>query len=353
VSRRRRDSSPDTGRGAVDGGAHLLAGIRRAVARRRLFPRGARILVGCSGGPDSVALTHGLHRLRDELGLDLVVASIDHGLRPEAPDDVAVAARLAEDLGLPFRTRALSLDVRAGSSPMAAAREARYQALAGLAAETGAGFVAVGHTLDDQAETVLARLLRGATLEGLAGIAPRRRDGVVRPLIDVRRRDVLGYLRHHELAFADDPTNRSPRYERVRIRHRWLPALTDAEDPRLPEHLAALADQARELRRRQRRAGRRLLERGSRPGGELGVARLRAAPSPVRRHALTAWLVGGGSASAPPGSRVLDALESLLETGRGEVRVPGEQTVVISGGALVVLPTDASLVSRSGPGRGR
>lgn len=287
-----------------------------------------------------MALTHALHRLSPPLGLDLVVASVDHGLRPEAAAEVVSVRRLAEALGLDFRP--LEVRIPPDRSTMAAARDARYAALRRAAERVGAARIAVGHTLDDQAETVLARLLRGADLEGLAGIAPRRRDGVVRPLIDCRSADVRAYLARHRLAFVEDPSNEQRTYERVRLRKDWLPALTASEDPRLAEHLAALADQARAVGRRHRRAGRRLLGR-SRRGAGLGRARLRAASPAVRLHALRFWLAERERAApAGPeavgeqavGRKVLLALDALITSGRGEVRLPGGRVARVREGAL-------------------
>jgi len=104
----------------------------------------------------------------------------------------------------------------------------------------------VGHTQDDQAETILGRLLRGAGIRGLGGIEPRRVDGVIRPLLDCRRSEVRAYAVNRALPFVDDPSNHRPAFERVRIRHQVLPMLA-AEDPRVIEHLCALSDEAAQL----------------------------------------------------------------------------------------------------------
>ncbi len=142
--------------------------VRRTVAERRLLAPGDHVVVACSGGPDSVALVDVLGRLASDLGVTLLVASVDHGIRPEARAEVEGVAALAARLSLPFR--ALRVSVEAGTSPQARAREARYGALQELAKAEGARRIAVGHTRDDQAETVLTRLLRGASIDGLSGI---------------------------------------------------------------------------------------------------------------------------------------------------------------------------------------
>jgi tRNA(Ile)-lysidine synthase len=145
--------------------------VRASLHERGLLRGVESLLVACSGGPDSQALLHVLAALRQEHGCRLLAASVDHGLRADAECDVAVAGRLAAALELPFV--ALRVEVERGPSRQAQARVARYRALLACAREQGAQAVAVGHTLDDQAETVLARLLRGTGIEGLAAIDPR------------------------------------------------------------------------------------------------------------------------------------------------------------------------------------
>ena len=203
------------------------------------------MLVACSGGPDSTALLHVLHRLRVELGITLCVASIDHGLRPESASEVEKVSRLASTLGIPFYSARVDVP-REGASIQGRARELRYETLRKIAQSHGAARIAVGHSQDDQAETVLARILRGTGLRGLGGIEARRSDGVIRPLLDCRRSDLRAYALDRGLPFVDDPSNHQRAFERVRIRHEVLPLLL-VEDPRLVEHLSALSDEAAEL----------------------------------------------------------------------------------------------------------
>lgn len=235
----------------------LLRLVERLVRDERLFARGDVVLCACSGGPDSTALLHALARLREQVGHTLVAHGVDHGLRPEAPAELALAARLAETLGVPFAVT--RVQVAEGANLQARARAARYEALARAAEAAGARAIATGHTADDRAETVLLRLLRGAGPRGLAVLPPRapvpdrhysesaartaRARGLelVRPLLRARRRDVLAHLERHELPFARDPSNVDVRFLRVRVRHELVPLLEDLS-PRVVEHLAALAD---------------------------------------------------------------------------------------------------------------
>ncbi len=326
------------------GSEHVIGAVRRTLARRSLLchpTRAARtVLVACSGGADSAGLLLALARLAPELGVTLVAASVDHGLRPDAARDVAIAAQQAATLGVPFR--ALAVTVPRRGSLQAAAREARYAALREAAAGVGAEHVAVGHTREDQAETVLARLLRGSSLRGLGGTAPRRADGIVRPLIDCARADVRALVIAEGLPFVDDPSNADPRFLRSRLRADVLPALA-AIDPGVVDHLAALADDARAADAALRAAGGALLRRAGleRPS----VAILARSRSAVRRCALARW---AGDAPSRPVSRAhLEALDALVCTGRGEVRLPGRRTARVVAGQLVAAPAGGDASDKS------
>ena len=194
-----------------------------------------------------MALLHALWELRARLDLTLEVAAVDHGLRADASREIDLVRERAGALGLPFA--AVAVDVaaerrgRRGVSLQDAARDARLRALAALARAHGAQRVALGHQADDQAETILFRIIRGTGIAGLAGI-PYCRDVFVRPLLDVTRAQVLRYLARRSIPFVDDPSNADARFSRARIRHQILPALAQ-ENPRVAEALRALAVSAR------------------------------------------------------------------------------------------------------------
>jgi tRNA(Ile)-lysidine synthase len=224
----------------------MLSTILRTIAAHRLFQAGDRVVVAVSGGPDSMALLHALWELRGRLGITLEVAAVDHGLRPEAAREVDLVRERAAALGLPFSTLAVDVAAerrRGGASLQDAARRLRLGALASLAAARGAAAVALAHQADDQAETVLHRIIRGTGLVGLRGI-PYRRAPFVRPLLDVRRREVMRYLARRSIPFVEDPSNADPRYARARVRHHLLPEL-GRENPRVAEALIGLAGAAR------------------------------------------------------------------------------------------------------------
>jgi tRNA(Ile)-lysidine synthase len=222
----------------------MLSTVLRTIATHGLSAHGDRVIVAVSGGPDSMALLAVLWEVRERLGLELVVAGVDHGLRLAANEELALVRARAGALGLPFAR--LSVDVaggKRGPSWQDAARRVRLEALEALAVERGAQRIALGHQADDQAETVLFRIVRGTGLPGLAGI-PYRRGPFIRPLLDVRRVEVLRYLHRRSIPFVEDPSNADPRYARARIRHRLLPLLAE-ENPRVIEALVALAAAAR------------------------------------------------------------------------------------------------------------
>lgn len=232
--------------------ARVRRAVREAARRFHLFPPGATVVVGVSGGPDSLCLLDVLRDLAPELGIALHVAHLHHGLRgPEADADAAFVAALAQDWGLPVtigREDVQALAAREGLSLEEAARQARYTFLAEVAARTGSPVIAVAHHADDQVETVLMHLLRGSGLAGLRGMRPRmplteyhglgRRppEGLwlARPLLGVWRREIEAYLGAKGLTPRFDRSNLDLTFFRNRLRHEVLPFL-ERLNPRLRE----------------------------------------------------------------------------------------------------------------------
>lgn len=224
-------------------GEAMIRRVGRRMARWRRAGMGARVVVAVSGGGDSLALLRLLHEVASRVGLGLAVAHLDHGVRGEAGrSDAEFVAGVAAGLGLPFEGGRWE-PTRAGHFE-ADARRARYAWLVEVARRRGAGMIAVGHTRDDQAETVLHRILRGTGPRGLAGIPARRRlaAGVVlvRPLLDVEREDLRAYLREIGQEVREDATNADLRRTRSRIRHDLLPKLAAEYNPRVAEALVRL-----------------------------------------------------------------------------------------------------------------
>lgn len=215
----------------------LIAEVRGSLVE---LPHGAAACVALSGGPDSTALAYLAAEARPDLSLTLV--HVRHGLRDDAADR-AMVLRHAGWLGLPLVERDVEV-VRAGRGLEAAARAARYTALRAVAAEVGAAAILVGHTADDQAETVLLRLARGTGIEGLAGMS-RGRGDLVRPLLRLRRSDLRRHLLLEGLPSVEDPTNEDPAVRRSVVRQRVLPAL-DATAPDPVGAITRTADLARD-----------------------------------------------------------------------------------------------------------
>lgn len=210
-------------------------------AHEMLLP-GESVVVGCSGGPDSSCLLHILAAGLRSLRLRCTAVYIDHGLRTGTEAERQLVQAIAERVGADFEWESVGVGEHVrqhGGSKQAAARELRYAALSDVADRVGASKIAVGHTLSDQAETVLLQLVRGAGTRGISGIAPVW-GRVVRPLLDVPREDTVRYCREVGLDTARDPSNQSRAYLRNRVRLELLPALREY-NPAIEERLANLA----------------------------------------------------------------------------------------------------------------
>ena len=228
----------------------LVERVLRTVRKHALWPAGGRVLAAVSGGPDSVALVHVLRELHGAGEVILAgLAHFNHQLRgAEADDDEAFCRALAVELGLQIEVGRGDVRARArleGRSLEDAARASRYEFLESAADRLAADAIAVGHSRDDQAETFLLRLIRGAGPRGLAGILPRA-GRVVRPLLDIPRSDLRAYTASRNLAYRDDETNADVAIARNRVRHDLLPYLERSFSPGIADVLAREADIARE-----------------------------------------------------------------------------------------------------------
>ena len=222
--------------------------VLRESQQKELLRAGDRIGVAVSGGADSVALLLLLLELREKLGILLSVVHFNHKLRGKASDaDEQFVAKLAAKHGLPFHVERADVAARAKREKANledTARKARYEFFARLTEEDNVDFVAVAHTSDDQAETVLAHILRGAGIAGLGGIHSQLK-GVVRPLLGERRQDLRAYLRQKKQRWREDATNQDTTRMRARIRKKLLPSLEKQFNPGIVSHLSTLAELAR------------------------------------------------------------------------------------------------------------
>jgi tRNA(Ile)-lysidine synthase len=235
----------------VDGVTRLLDKIRTIIRKHQLLEEGQRVIVGFSGGVDSLCLLHALRSLT-ELRLDLWAVYINHSLRPaENIREEELLREVGDRWQVRTQTVILDLPARLREKPQSLqllAREERYRIFRELAAEVGAAKVALGHHLDDQVETVLYRLIRGTGPDGLAGI-PVSRDGLfIRPLLGVFRSEILEYAAGHGLAWVEDSSNRKVIYRRNRLRQELIPQLETVYNPGFKQAVVRLADLAAEQR---------------------------------------------------------------------------------------------------------
>ena len=209
--------------------ARVLERVTRTARDHEMFRPGDTVLVACSGGPDSTCLLYSTQFLRRLFKVRVEVFHFDHRLRPGSEKDAQYTRRLAARLKLPFHERVAEDRPRKGDSVEAWATVARMNAANGVRESIGARMVAEGHTLDDQAETVLLNLIRGGGLEAVTGIWPGGGDsGLAQPLIDVEREEVEAFCRALHLRPRRDPTNRDPRHLRNAIRLEVFPAIERA-----------------------------------------------------------------------------------------------------------------------------
>jgi tRNA(Ile)-lysidine synthase len=317
---------------------------------------GERVIVAVSGGADSVALLLSLDELirAGRFTLEMVVAHLDHGLRAaESASDAAWVAELSEGLGYRVAVERAAVKERARLSSdnlEQAARRARYEFLARVASSEEARVVLTAHTMDDQAETVLLRLMRGSGSEGLGGIEPVRSlnvDGevlLVRPLLGwARRADTQVYCEKRAVSFRVDEMNRDEKFARVRVRQTLIPQM-QTFNPRVVEALARTAELLREDAAALRQSAERLLDEARAEEEEgatidappLRVDVLLSAPRALRRRALRLWIARGrGDLRRLELVHIL-AVEKLLVNDRGGriIELPGGATVTRKRGKI-------------------
>ncbi len=231
--------------------------VKRTIEEKHLIEEGCGVLLGLSGGPDSLCLLHILWKLQEPLGFRLYALHVNHMIRGEAAnEDMRWVANYCRAFNVPLTIKVCNVPAMAkrdGVGEEAEGRRVRHAALEKRAREIAQTLpegtkvhVALAHNRDDQAETVLMRILRGTGVHGLAAMDHAREDGLIRPLLDVPRKDVEEYCRVNRLRPRVDETNKDLRYTRNRLRYRLMPVLEREFNPSLPDALARLADSARE-----------------------------------------------------------------------------------------------------------
>jgi tRNA(Ile)-lysidine synthase len=315
--------------------------VRRTIRRHRLCPPGTGLLIALSGGSDSVALTLLMMELAEHGDFHVrALAHLNHRLRPTASRDEQFCRELATQLHLPFITNCVDVTAYAATQRLSiedAARRLRYDFLHRAADEAGATRIAVGHTQDDQAETFVLKLMRGAGATGLGGIYPRR-DMVIRPLLDVSREELRAFLRRRRQTWVEDETNADEANPRNRVRHRILPELDRAYGGPTRASIARAAALIRDDASWLDEVSESRLAALAIPipeGLEMHVAALLAEPLPVRRRLL---LKGAQRASGGRqfGLEHIELMDAILEGLAPAADLPGLR-VELRRGKLVLV----------------
>ncbi|MBF0216806.1 MAG: tRNA lysidine(34) synthetase TilS [Candidatus Omnitrophica bacterium] len=229
----------------------LIKRVKDTIRDNCMLKKGDKVLVAVSGGADSMCLLYVLHSIRKSIGIDISVATIDHGTRgEESREDSDHVKRTSKELGIRCAYKKLRLGVSSPSkiSFEERAREERYKFFVRAARKEGSSAIATAHTLDDQAETVMMRVLTGSSLKGLGGIPPLRLEKgikVIRPLIDVGKKDILNYLSRKGIKSRHDRTNDETKYLRNKVRIEILPFLSKY-NPKINKALSNLSANVRE-----------------------------------------------------------------------------------------------------------
>ena len=231
----------------------LIRTINHTLKSHNLFPENSRILVACSGGPDSMALLYLLQDIATHrhTTYKIGVAIVDHCIRPESKEEVLWLQHQVEELGLPFYSATFDvphLSKEHKKSEETIGRQVRYQWLNEIAQSEGYDYISVAHHKDDQAESILAHIIRGSGLNGLTGMSVVQSEyaiPVVRPLLDVTKENLLAYIGTKHISYCVDSTNEDVRYQRNRIRHRIIPEL-EAVNPAVVDAIVRLGSSVNE-----------------------------------------------------------------------------------------------------------
>jgi tRNA(Ile)-lysidine synthase len=344
----------------------LIQQLDQFLHRRGLLAPEERILAACSGGADSTALLRLLHQVNQSRfwRWKIIVGHVDHGIRGAASTgDRRFVMQLGRQLGLPVRVQKLHL--KNGSARRvseAAARQARMRALAQMARRANCSAVALAHHADDQAETVLMRLLRGAGMRGLAGMAQERKIAstrskrpirLIRPLLQLPRRELLAWLEQIGQDWREDSSNQDSRFLRNRVRHELLPLL-ETYQPRIREALWRMAQNSRTVHQMLNRRAAQLLKKSAARRGRkmvLQTASLAQAPRAIAALALReAIATVGGTTDRIHQATLLDAIERIRRgQTHGTLQFAGHAVVKFSPKSLAIGRASAKRKRKKAP----
>ncbi len=328
----------------------MIKQIEQSIEENALILPGQHVLIGVSGGADSVALLLMLKELTPKIGFKLTAAHLHHGIRgKDADSDLEFVHKLTRKLKIPFvsgKTNVPALARRKGISLEMAAREARYTFFAKQAKKCGADLAVTAHNADDQAETILLKLCRGAGARGLAGISHETAlNGlrITRPMLDVTRAEVIAFLKNRKQLWREDRSNKDLSFLRNRVRHEILPLLQKNLNPKLKSALTRTADVLQAEDEWLDHLTNDLVTECEQPDG-LMLGMFLCYPKAARRRVLLQWLVANG---VPSDSISFDTIEQInalaaARRGTGTVTVSGAWVLNKEYGLLHIRPSTSS-----------
>lgn len=321
--------------------------IREYIDKFHMLNKGDTVVLGLSGGPDSVCLFFVLLALKEELGLKVHALHVNHCIRGEdADEDEAYVRSLCIDYEVPLKVERIDIPVLAaesGRSTEEEARIARYDAFERLADSMDSGSVvkiAVAHNADDNAETVLFHMARGTGLDGMCGIAPVR-EKIIRPLLAVSKAEILDFLNENQIPYCVDATNAEVDYDRNRIRHNIMPELTEINQ-RAVCHITDMTDRLREVADYISLEARGLLEIAKLDDDKLRKRAIATAPRVIASQALKEYISKYMPFQKDVSATHVDAILGLLnEDGERQVDLPYKKVFIISYEELYIIDRES------------
>lgn len=297
---------------------NLFLSLETNIQKKCLIADGATLIVGLSGGPDSVFLLHFFAHLKDKKNLTLIVAHLDHEWRQTSKQDAQFCQQLAESYGLEFvgKTIAdLNLNFKFNGSKEELGRKARRTFFESLATRYNATGIVLAHHADDQMETFFIRMVRGASLAGLVGM--KAKDSLyIRPLLEIKKEQILAFLKEHNLSYIIDESNNSDEFLRNRIRNTVIPALREADNrfDKCFEHTHAQLQEAHEFLEAITAT---LLKEVIDDSGSLSISKLDSLHSVVKNRILIEWLCAHKVPFVPSKGLLEELLRFLLQDNDG------------------------------------
>ena len=328
----------------------VIRKVKTTISKYRMIKPRDRVVVAVSGGPDSVCLLSILNELKGDLGIEVITAHFDHGLRPlEDEDETRFVHDLSDSLTLPFVAEKAKQLFKEGKGTLEEkARHERYGFFKKVKKDFSAQKIAVGHTLNDQAETVLMRLLRGSGPSGLGGILPCRDNEVIRPLIETSRKEVMRYLEQKGLEYVTDSSNSEIRFLRNRIRLEILPALMEIQ-PRIIERLGQTAQIMRRDDEWMTSESVKWIKGTAENKGyqeiQFPLPAFKKLPTALKHHVVRQGLGMAGGGLRRIGRCHIDAVNSLAEGSKPQARIDLPN-------GLIVKKIYDRLVFKRGPAEG-